>query len=62
MLLIRSRVYIIIIPVHTNKVSYTVIVFCVGASKELEHQRTFMDLDDDFGTELEEDETVIDDE
>ena len=27
-----------------------------------EHQRTFMDLDDDFGIEVEEFETVIDDE
>ena len=32
------------------------------SSYSTEHQKMFMDLDDDFGTEVEEDETVIDDE
>ena len=32
------------------------------SSYSTEHQRTFIDLDGDFGAEVEEDETVIDDE
>ena len=53
---------------HTNKVPYTLLLYFAWAHQVLyssystEHQKTVMDLDDDFGTEVEEYETVIDDE